>query len=299
MVGTDFVPVSLLQRLQVTTSMMKISAGTTKYETYAARLAKLLRNERSMGIWLSNPSENALPLCMLINSMEEQTLYEGLEEIFERVNAEYHNNSGEHKTYLEEASSYSDQMCTSIAKAQNDLIAKLLIFGALERILDLVLNPSNCGQVIDISISLLCIFARHKDGISRLTCRAEQEFQNLGFTNSSTLESARVSDTSRVLQMIDVLVYLQGSSNFIMSMVHDLVLGGQLQRISAFFLHSLSAAAHFSGIRQHSLSRKVSRAIKSNLMSRLFKFTPKHSVLRIFNMSKCNDITFAAVYSLV
>ena len=229
--------------------MLKYAPGTKRYEEYAAFVVEALKDLRHFSI--SDQSQDALPLCMVLNSKTEQTLFEGLSEICHRVLMKC-NQSFCGCDIMSKLHAWQE-----ICLSKKTLTLKLLSFGALETCLELALNPSHSTRVTESSNILVHNFVCFPDGISRFVSFLEKESKSSAIvaTQEYIKQSPNFCQFDRMIRLVDIVTNLYNSPTALESIIKHI--HNKSHRMAALFQRLLAAAAAMFTTKHHPVSRKV------------------------------------------
>jgi hypothetical protein len=231
--------------------MLRCPPGTPKYEEYASAVVDALQSLRHFST--SDPAHDALPLCIVLNSRIENTLFEGLSEICERILPQ----CNQMLCSCELTSNL--HVWRDIGQSKTNLTLKLLSFGALETCLDMALNTSHSTRVTESANDLIHNFIYFPDGISRFFAFLEKESKVLAtFAPQVCTNQLPIScQFERSIRLVDIVMNLYNSSHALESIIRHVRDKLQPGRKMALFQSLLAAAAAMFTHEHHAVSRKV------------------------------------------
>jgi hypothetical protein len=258
----------------VADQITRCAAGSSKRERYTSLLLRLLKEERQCG---TDATDFAQPLCAILKSRKEQTLYRGLAELFHYITTISFKSMSLNGAVINHQKQVNDECSESSLQDQESrgcdfcaLVPNLFTFGAFESCWDLALTGRS-SQVVDISVEILSTFVLRYDGIGRLLCCIEQELQGLAIfcvqePHCRSFSTRDISQESRAFEMIDVLLRLQDKSECFVKIIDHVILQDQTHRATSLCFALLNLSANFSSLKMHTVSRKVNA-----LVSELFR----------------------------
>ena len=231
--------------------MLKCAPGTSRYEEYAAIVVNALHDMRDLSI--SDPAQDALPLCMVLNSRIEQTLFEGLSEICHRILPQCN------QMFCGCEIASTSNAWREISKSKKSLTLKLLSFGALETCIDLALNTSQSTRVTESANNLIHNFIYFPDGISRFVSILEKESKNSATTTPGACTKQLLISCryDRMIRLVDIVVTMYNSPHALESFIVHVRETQHPSRMMTLFRSLLAAASAMFTCEHHAVSRKV------------------------------------------
>ena len=238
--------------MQVVSRMLRCPPGTPKYEEYASAVVDALQSLRHFST--SDPAQDALPLCIVLNSRIEKTLFEGLSEICQRILPQCN------QMFFCSCEITSNlHAWREFGQSKTNLTLKLLSFGALETCLELALNTSHSTRVTESANNLIHNFIYFPDGIARFFSFLEKESKVLATISPEvcTKQLPISCRFERLIRLVDIAMNLYHSSHALESIIRHVRDNLQPGRKMALFQSLLTAAAALFTHEHHAVSRKV------------------------------------------
>ena len=239
----------------MTSLLIKYAPGSTRYERYASTLVKLLKEECYLR---SSREEYIRPLCIILHSKNEQTVYKGLIEILRHVSASSHPDPRREEAIFNSREMQFRDKSSPVGQDSCKLIQTLMDHGTVESCWNIALKWNRL-QVAETATQILSVFALCDDGVSRITKNLERDLERI--TDFCVSAPPCRADSNTEFRSIDILVDLQGSSEFVFKMVENLILQNQMQRLSTLFLDLLTLAANSSAWGMHTICHKVGKLL--------------------------------------